>query len=146
MPYKNRDVQRLNRRLVRLRKAIRDGRSYSPWTPEIREARARRKLYWRVVRAIYYRLKQLGWKSPAKRAKQERQNAYKRRMTDLRGRKRRVGLTPEQRAAARREGKINRRLREKRTRVSGGIIEKLKGLQKHRCAALGGLRGSRDHD
>ena len=54
MPYKTRDLQLLARRLYKLRKAERLGRTYTPRTPEVREQRLQRKLHWRRVQAGQY--------------------------------------------------------------------------------------------
>lgn len=143
MAYKDKELQALNKRLCKLRRALRLGIPYSPRIPEVQEAKARRKLHWRVVRAIYCRLKALGYRSPAKVAKRAREAAYKRARrlaiheangTTLR----RKGLTEEQRRESARILKQNRQARKRHAPGSGltaGIRRKLFALQRGRCAA-----------
>lgn len=132
----------LNRRLCKLRKAIRLGRVYTPRTKEIREERMRRKLHWRLVQAIYYRLKALGYQSPGRHAANGRRNAVRRAKyaAALAAVGKQVGysrLTPEQRRQKERIRERNREHR-KRGRVSTDIIQRLKTLQRSRCAVCGG--------
>lgn len=136
MPYKDHEIGLLSRQLRRLKSAIKAGRTYVPRNHEVREARQRRKLYIRVIQAIYHRLKSFGKASPIFQASRERM--YAKRRIPLAQRKRRPVLTACERKDARLLYKANRRARKHGAVGNGlslGIRKRLWFLQKGRCAA-----------
>lgn len=125
MPYKDRTLRLLSRRIGKLTRAIQQGRVYVSRSPEAKEVRAKRKLYWRLVQACQHRLKAL-----------KRQQRIRASIAEQLYR-----MTPEYRAWVREGRAIHRLNRKVRKRSAGGvglttgIRKKLFFLQKGRCAA-----------
>jgi 5-methylcytosine-specific restriction endonuclease McrA len=138
----------LARRLSKLRKAEREGRTYSPRTKEMREAKARRKLQYRLLQVLYGRRRALGWRpaweSPARR-RSRRVQAAQRSGRILRAR--RTTLTPQERTEARRVYRLNRKLRRTGRGLWPGFVKMLLMRQGHHCVGCGGrlLKFHLDH-
>jgi len=153
MPYKDPQLHALAKRLWRMKRAEQAGRVYHPRCAEERERKERRRLWWRVIQAIYRRITVLTGKT-AKRRQYEswkerngaaRAERRRRQYAEARGgvvQARRRTLTEEERRESR---AIDRKNREARKRVHGGrlsygIRKKLFLLQRGRCAVChGGL-------
>jgi 5-methylcytosine-specific restriction endonuclease McrA len=151
MAYKDRAVMLAYKRLWNMRRALKNGNIYSPRTPEsqeIREAKARRKLHWRLVQVIYRRLKVLGGQSIAARRRRkryeerggkERRNAARR--AKYQAERAAKGLPPrrtkEQQRQARRMYERNRDRRTRGGKVRLDMAEWLHEQQRGRCAVCG---------
>lgn len=140
------------RRVNRCRKALAKGRRYVSRMPDAREVRERKRWQYRLIQAIYRRLKQFGEESPIARARREKESTRKRAKTDQRGRQRAYRLTEEQRRDEKARHRQNRKLRHHGGGLSQGIRRRLWERQSGRCALccaqlerVGVLRYHLDH-
>lgn len=140
MPYKDPELNKVRRRLARCRKAMANGKRYISRMPDARDERERRKLYWRIIQAIYRRLKQFGAASPVERARRVRRNekrrhAYRVKVEALGRTMRRTRLTVADRREARAIARKNRAKRSHGPGLTRGIRTRLLSLQRGKCAA-----------